>query len=100
MVGMVAVERSGQHVVVRARGEFDLSTVPALEPALREAADAGCDVDLDLTETSFVDVVFLRVVFELQETLHSRGHRLTVVHPPPSLLRMVAALKLSKLMIA
>src|SRR5436305_15029883 len=97
MVGTVAVQRSGEHVVVHARGEFDLSNVDVLAPALTAAYDADCDVDLDLTETSFVDIAFLRAVLEAQDRLHNAGHRLTVTHPPPSMLRMIAALRVREL---
>jgi anti-anti-sigma factor len=100
MVGTVAVQRSGEHVVVHARGEFDLSTLDVFTPAMREAYDADCDVDVDLTETSFVDVTFLRLLLDTQDSVHSRGHQMKVIHPPPSLLRMIAALQVRDLEIA
>lgn len=96
----VVVDSEGGHIVVRARGEFDVASAVALAPALREAYDADCDVDLDLRDTTFCDVTFLRILIDAQERLNLAGHQLQVLHPPPVLLRMISALHIDQLEIA
>ena len=58
----VDVEPAPGEVIVRVVGEIDAATAPQLAQGLRQAAEAGEAVALDLAGVSFIDSSGLRVV--------------------------------------
>jgi anti-anti-sigma factor len=74
--------------VVRVEGDVDLATAPALE-SLLAATDREAAVLVDLSAVRFMDCSGLTVL--LRARRHNAG-RLALRAPPPSLLRILAAL--------
>jgi anti-sigma B factor antagonist len=66
------------HRRVRLHGELDLATAPLLASALDEHA-AGCtQLDLDLSDLRFCDLVGLSTLEQAQQRLGQRGCRMRV----------------------
>jgi anti-sigma B factor antagonist len=71
-------------------GELDIGTAPALDEAVDEALDAGCDeVVLDLAGTTFMDSMGLGALIRAARTVDARRGRMAVVSPPGSEARVV-----------
>jgi len=76
-------------VVVRLRGEIDLSNVEELHARIhREVRGAPLAV-VDLTAVEYIDSQGLRLLKRLSDQLESEGSRLEVVAPPDSVARDV-----------
>ena len=69
---------------VRVRGEIDAATAGQLEVALRDAADEGRSVRIDLDETTFIDSAGIRVLARSMGDLRARGSRLSLVAASPN----------------
>ena len=84
------VEVAGETAVVRAGGELDLSTAPALERAIEVplADPAIRSIVLDLRGLRFIDSTGLRVVLTTDSRLRADGRRLRVIKGPPSVHRV------------
>jgi anti-anti-sigma factor len=72
---------------VTVRGELDAYSAPVLEAALSE--HTGQDLRLDLSGVSFIDSTGIRVVVTTDNRLREDDHRLVVVDPSPSVLRLL-----------
>jgi anti-sigma B factor antagonist len=69
-----AIERPGGAVVVKARGELDLSTAPELQAALADArADGGADLVLDFSELDFIDSTGVHIVLDAYQASQRAG---------------------------
>ena len=74
-----AVERPGRgRVVVRARGELDLLSVPQLEAALEEAREEGVEIALDLGELDFIDSTGVHLILRTWESSRRDGWGLVI----------------------
>jgi anti-sigma B factor antagonist len=84
------VDIAGDAAVVRASGELDLSTAPALERALGGPLGdpAIRSITLDLRPLRFIDSTGLRIVLTTDGTLRADGRRLQVIKGPPSVHRV------------
>jgi anti-sigma B factor antagonist len=59
----VRVEQDGEGLAVRAVGEIDIATAPALESAMLGALESGAvSILLDLEQVSFIDSMGMRVL--------------------------------------
>ena len=63
---------------VRVRGELDIATAPLLARELDRAADGRSQVEVDLRDLAFCDVVGLTAIEQAQHRLASRHCRLTL----------------------
>ncbi|GHA43301.1 hypothetical protein GCM10010329_77670 [Streptomyces spiroverticillatus] len=72
---------------MRAEGELDILTAPALHAVLDAALDDPGDtlVVLDLSQVTFADVTFLRVVCEARRTAVCRAGWLRLVYTHPAI---------------
>jgi anti-sigma B factor antagonist len=69
-----------ERVTVRADGEIDLATAPAIEGPLLELLDSGFrDVVLDLQEVRFMDSSGIRVLISVHQRAEALGGSLSVV---------------------
>jgi anti-anti-sigma factor len=84
-------------VVIRADGDFDLSTSRTLAIALEDAATSGRDIVLDLAAATFLDVYCLRMVLATQERLSAAGRTVVVTNAPPVVQRLVNVLHIPDL---
>jgi anti-sigma B factor antagonist len=75
----VSVERSNGRVVLRARGELDLSTAPTLEHALDTLDGGASEGLLDMSEVTFMDSSGLRLLIIAAEQARDEGRRLSIV---------------------
>ena len=84
------VEIAGETAVVRASGELDLSTAPALERAIAgPLGDPSVrSITLDLRPLRFIDSTGLRIVLTTDGRLRADGRRLQVIKGPPSVHRV------------
>lgn len=74
----------GETAWVRARGDLDLSSVPALERALDLAAsrDGVDEIVLDLRALRFIDSSGLRLVLATDARMRREGRRFALVKGP------------------
>lgn len=77
-----------QDGAVQVGGELDAYSAPALEQLL-DAEPDGADLRLDLSRVSFIDSTGIRVIVTVDNRLRDAGHRLVVVDPSPSVLRLL-----------
>ncbi len=72
-------QREGSIWVLRARGELDVSTAPALAGAVDAAIEAGArSVLLELDDVSFMDSSGIREIVRGRKQLEEQGGRLTI----------------------
>lgn len=62
--------------LVRIRGELDLATAPLLAGALDRSAQGHGEVEADLSDLTFCDVVGLTAIEQAHQRLAARGCRL------------------------
>jgi anti-sigma B factor antagonist len=75
----IRIEREGRSLAVRAAGELDIATAPALEDSLLHALESGASlIALDLTGVTFVDPTGLRVLLWAAEHSRAEGDRLRI----------------------
>ena len=84
------VEIAGDSAVVRASGELDLSTAPALERAIAGPLGdpAIRSITLDLRPLRFIDSTGLRIVLTTDGRLRAEGRGFQVIKGPPSVHRV------------
>jgi anti-sigma B factor antagonist len=71
-------------------GELDIGTAPALDDAVDQALDAGCqEVVLDLAGTTFLDSMGLGALLRAARTVDARRGKMAVLSPPGSEARVV-----------
>ncbi|MFF2546483.1 STAS domain-containing protein [Kitasatospora sp. NPDC058063] len=70
--------RSNQPFVVRASGEIDLDTAPALRGALTAAFESHREVALDLSEVTFIDCAGLGALVRARNQADRCGGRLVL----------------------
>ncbi len=78
------MESVGSTQVVVLRGEHDLSTAPDVRAHVEEAAGAGGDVIVDLSEASFIDSSILGVLVAGYRSVTTGSRRFAVVAVPGS----------------
>jgi anti-sigma B factor antagonist len=71
----------GPPPVLRVAGELDMATADGLRGALEEAVAADPSVVVDLAGVTFVDVMGLRAILEVADSLNGRGP-LALVNAP------------------
>ena len=83
----VESERVDDIVVARIYGEVDISNAGEVSTQLHAAfGNAHRHAIVDLSETSYLDSIGIRLLFTLAESLRDRRQELHVVVPPNSLL--------------
>ena len=82
-------EQTADAVIVRARGEIDLSTIPILEAALRAPLENGQHLIVDLTAVRYIDSTGLHTLLRSQEQLREKRLRVLVVVPPAAVIRKI-----------
>jgi anti-sigma B factor antagonist len=77
----VSVARAEDVAIVSPAGELDLTTAPQLSRRLRALYDAGVrEAIVDLSETSFLDVIALRSLIDAAGEAALWGARLYLLH--------------------
>jgi anti-anti-sigma factor len=94
----VRIDEARDRLDVRAAGELDIATAPALESALLHALDSGApSIVLDLERVSFIDSMGLRVlVWAAKES--RQGDRLRIDCGSGPVRRMVELTALDRLL--
>jgi anti-anti-sigma factor len=89
----LSFETHGDVVLARLIGEIDLSNVPFVQEQLLESVPnhAGALV-LDLSRTDYLDSSGVRLIFQLQERLGTRGQKLGLLVALESAVRRVLTL--------
>jgi anti-sigma B factor antagonist len=85
--------------MVRVGGELDAATSPELGTRLDDIARSGADVDLDLSETSFIDSAGIRVLVRSLWEVQAAGSTLRLVATSPAaenILRITGILEILK----
>ena len=86
-------ESHGDVVVARVEGEVDLSNADSVKERLLEAVpNSASALVLDLSETEYLDSSGIRLIFQLEARLSSRGQKLDIVIPEGSKVRRVLLL--------
>lgn len=75
----VTVTQGEHRIIVRAGGELDLATAPALENALKGFGSDGLPCVLDLEDVTFIDSSGLRLLIVATERARAEGRSLTVL---------------------
>lgn len=86
----VAIGKAGEGTpLVTLRGEFDVSTAPKVETAIRRLEEQGAPVIvLDLRGLAFLDSSALRLILEADSRARRDNRRLQVVAGPPEVQRV------------
>jgi anti-sigma B factor antagonist len=85
----VSILRIDGHSKVRLTGDIDLAATTELRQRLDAVLAAGTgDVDLDLSEVTFLDSCSLAVLLHARQTLHDGHQRLRVRNPSKPVLRV------------
>jgi anti-anti-sigma factor len=83
------VVRDGERVRVRAIGELDVGTVPALAAEVVQLRDAGTrHLIIDLSELSFLDSSGLRCILDCYAEASRDSHTLALIPGPPAVQRV------------
>jgi anti-sigma B factor antagonist len=82
---VVTVERASPPVV-RVAGELDLAGAPRLMSVL---TSLDGDVELHCSALEFIDAAGLSVVVRTHRRCAAQGHKLVVVDPSPTVLRLL-----------
>jgi anti-anti-sigma factor len=81
-------QRNGQ-LLLRLRGEVDLSNVDRLQQRIERAVEGAEQVVIDLTEVDYIDSQGLRLLKRVETKLAESGSALELVAPPTSVARSV-----------
>jgi anti-anti-sigma factor len=85
----VSILQIDGHIKVRVTGEIDLATSTELRQRLDSVLAAGTgDVDLDLSEVTFLDSCGLVALLHGRQALHDKHQRLRVRNPSKPVLRV------------
>lgn len=80
-------------MVVRPRGEIDVSSVDILQKALSRAVTEGTsDIVIDATDLRFCDVRGMEVIDAARSVLSGRGRRLVISNPNHEVRRLIGLL--------
>jgi anti-anti-sigma factor len=82
-------EQHDDVVIIRLRGEIDLSNAEELQPRLERMVGDAREVAVDLTEIVFIDSRGLRLLHRLATMLAAKGGTLELIAPPESVARDV-----------
>ena len=83
------VSRQDSSATVRAIGELDLATVPALDDQLAELRDAGIRrLILDLRGLDFIDSTGLRLILEYDALARNDGFSIALIKGPDAVQRI------------
>ena len=74
----VTVDPAADHVIVRVRGDLDMSNADVLTDALTQAGTDGDDVVVDLAGVTFMDSSALNAVVGSARAIAAAGNRLTL----------------------
>jgi anti-sigma B factor antagonist len=91
LVSVVLEEWNGS-LLVRLKGEIDLSNFQQLEQQLESAVEGRPRVILDLAEVKYIDSQGLRVLKQLSNRAGREGTKLEVIARPDSFARQVLEL--------
>jgi anti-sigma B factor antagonist len=75
--------------VIRAAGELDMSSVPALEHELDAARAEAVTALLDLSEVTFIDSSGLHLLLDASRKAGSNGGSFFIVRPSPAVRRLI-----------
>jgi anti-anti-sigma factor len=85
----IAVRRIGHRAVLEIGGEIDFGTAPlVLQHAASELGDGVRDLWIDLAATTFIDVVGVHAVLDIQALAAQYGCRVAVIAPPGPIRRV------------
>ena len=85
----VSIVQVNGHAKVRVTGDIDLATAPEFRQRLEAVIAAGiCNLDLDLSDVTFLDSRGLQVLLAVRQSLHDRHQRLRVLNPSKPVLRV------------
>jgi anti-sigma B factor antagonist len=86
----VALEHRGDTARVVLAGELDLASVPRFESLLAAAFEIADHCVIDLRELAFVDSSGLRALLRARRRASESGATLEIVHPTPTVARVLA----------
>jgi anti-anti-sigma factor len=90
-VPQLVAEHEHTHGGLRVAGAIDVNSYDAWERALRETADRGAGIALDLTDVEFIDARGVAALVDVASGL-PEGHRIVVHRPPRGMRRIMRAL--------
>ena len=91
-VATVSVEWRAAGPVVHVRGDIDVSNSDAVRKELFASIPlAGPGMVVDLSQTTYLDSIGVRLLFEVAERLHTCGQHLVLVVTNEGMIRRVAA---------
>lgn len=94
-----SLESSPAAVVLRLRGEVDLSTVSIFRQALHSAAEVGLHVILDFAGITYVDAGGFRAIKDVRaREVQKQGRQLVLAAPSALIRRIIQLLELDVLL--
>jgi anti-sigma B factor antagonist len=82
------IEMDASARTVRLAGELDMSSAPQLVTTLAQTVDRASDLELDLSELTFMDSTGLHVIINVAKTLDGRA-TLVLSAPLPAVARVL-----------
>lgn len=92
------IKEEPEVIVLHVRGEVDLATAPILRSHLQRLVEAGRQVIVDLSETSYFDMSGVRFLEQTHQLLSERRCLLVAVSPSPVVRRLFALVELDRIM--
>ena len=90
LVEIRVTERDDAHVVLRLKGELDMSNVSLLDEAISELEKDGLEaVEIDLDEVSFIDSSGIRAFLKIGERSTERLPRISFGPPSKAVSRVL-----------
>lgn len=86
----ISVAHRADETLVALSGELDVASTSELQARLREGDVASGDLNMDLSQLSFIDASGLHALVAAYRGASQRGQRLRVTRTSPSLERLLA----------
>lgn len=77
----IKTDIKGSKAVLGLVGKLTVQTSPGLSDAVDRLPEAVCDIDVDLTEVSYIASAGLRVLVAIGKLSVARGGTMRVLHP-------------------
>ena len=79
----------GSKATVEIEGKLTVNAAPSLRSLLDTLPEEVCDIDIDLSKTSYIASTGLRILVAADKLAHERGGRVRLLHPTEEVRRIL-----------
>jgi len=92
------LQNIGNTLRVSQINELTASNSASIRDSIREGLLAGHQIlDMDLSETTFIDSSGLGILISLQKTLRARNGAIRIVHPTPTVVQVLELTRMHRI---